>query len=37
MFIHSTEDEHIDDLMDLFKVLQKYGLKILPHKVKSET
>ena len=31
-FIHSTEDEHMDDLMDLFKVLQKYGLKISPHK-----
>ena len=26
-FIHSTEDEHMDDLLDLFKVLQKYGLK----------
>ena len=32
MFIHSTEDEHMDNLMDLFKVLQKYGLKISPHK-----
>ena len=31
-FIHSTEDEHIDDLMDLFKVLQKYSFKISPHK-----
>ena len=31
-FIHSTEEEHIDDLMDLFKVLWKYGLKISPHK-----
>ena len=31
-FIHSTVDEHMDDLMDLFKVLQKYGLKISPHK-----
>ena len=30
--LHSTEDEHMDDLMDLFKVLQKYGLKISPHK-----
>ena len=29
MFIHSTTEEHIDDLMDLFKVLRKYGLKIL--------
>ena len=27
-FIHLTADEHMDDLMDLFKVLQKYGLKI---------
>ena len=27
MFIHSTEDEHMDGLMDLFKVLQKYGFK----------
>ena len=24
--------KHMDDLMDLFKVLRKYGLKILPHK-----
>ena len=32
MFIHSTAEEHMDDLMDLFKVLQKYGLKISPHK-----
>ena len=31
-FIHSTKEEHMDDLMDLFKVLQKYGLKISPHK-----
>ena len=31
-FIHSTEDEDMDGLMDLFKVLWKYGLKILPHK-----
>ena len=31
-FIHSTADEQMDDLMDLFKVLQKYGLKISPHK-----
>ena len=31
-FIHSTADEHMDDLMDLFKVLQKYGLKISPYK-----
>ena len=31
-FIHSTAEEHMDDLLDLFKVLRKYGLKILPHK-----
>ena len=31
-FIHSTADKHMDDLLDLFKVLQKYGLKISPHK-----
>ena len=31
-FIHSTAEEHMDDLMDLFKVLWKYGLKISPHK-----
>ena len=31
-FMHSTAEEHMDDLMDLFKVLQKYGLKISPHK-----
>ena len=29
-FIHSTKEEHVDDLMDL--VLHKYGLKISPHK-----
>ena len=27
-FIHSTKEEHVDDLMDPFKVLCKYGLKI---------
>ena len=32
MFIHSTTEEHMDDLMDLFKVLRKYGLKLSPHK-----
>ena len=32
MFIHSTAEEHMDNLMDLFKVLRKYGLKISPHK-----
>ena len=32
MFIHSTVEEHMDDLMDLFKVLRKYGLKLSPHK-----
>ena len=25
-FIHSTAEEHIDDLMDLFKVFRKYVL-----------
>ena len=32
IFIHLTEDKHMDDLMDLFKVLWKYGLKISSHK-----
>ena len=31
-FIHSTAEEHMDDLMDLFKVMRKYGLKLSPHK-----
>ena len=31
-FIYSTKDGHMDDLMDLFKVLQKYGLKISSRK-----
>ena len=31
-FIHSTAEEHLDDLMDLFKVLRKYSLKLSPHK-----
>ena len=31
-FTHSTAEEHMDDLMDVFKVLQKYSLKISPHK-----
>ena len=31
-FIHSTKEEHMDNLMDLFQVPQKYGLKISPHK-----
>ena len=31
-FIHSTADKHMDDLLDLFKVLWKYGLKISSHK-----
>ena len=31
-FIHSTAEGHMDDLLDLFKVLQKYDLKISPHK-----
>ena len=29
-FIHSTAEEHMDDLIDLFKVLRKYGLKLSP-------
>ena len=32
IFIHSTKEEHMDDLKDLFKVLKKYGLKISPNK-----
>ena len=32
IFIHSTAEEHMDDFMDLFKVLRKYGLKLSPHK-----
>ena len=31
-FIHSTAEEHMDDLLDLLQVLRKYGLKISPHK-----
>ena len=31
-FIHLMAEEHMDDLMDLFKVLRKYGLKLSPHK-----
>ena len=31
-FIHSTKKGYIDDLMDLFKVLRKYRLKISHHK-----
>ena len=31
-FIHSTAEEHMDDLLDLLKVLQKYDLNIPPHK-----
>ena len=31
-FIHLTAEEHMDDLVDLFKVLRKYGLKLPPHK-----
>ena len=27
-FTHSINEEHMDDLIDLFKVLHKYGLKI---------
>ena len=32
MFIHSTAEEHMDNLIDLFKVLRKYSLKLSPHK-----
>ena len=31
-FIHSTAEEHMNDLMDLFQVLRKYGLKLSPYK-----
>ena len=31
-FIHSTAEEHMDNLMDLFKALRKYGLRLSPHK-----
>ena len=31
-FMHSTVDEHLDNLNNLFKVLRKYGLKLSPHK-----
>ena len=31
-FIHLTAEEHMDNLIDLFKVLRKYGLKSSPHK-----
>ena len=31
-FVHSTAEEHMGDLMDLFKILRKYGLKLSPHK-----
>ena len=31
-FIHLTADKHMDDLLDLLKVLRKYSLKISPHK-----
>ena len=31
-FIHSTSEEHMDDLTDLFKVLRKYGFKLSSHK-----
>ena len=30
--IHSTEKEHMEDLIDIFKVLRKYGIKVSPHK-----
>ena len=31
-FIHLTAEEHMDALIDLFKVLRKCGLKLSPHK-----
>ena len=31
-FIHLTVEEHKNNLMDLLKVLRKYGLKLSPHK-----
>ena len=31
MFIHLTAEEHMDDPMDLFKVLRKHSLKLSPH------
>ena len=31
-FIHLTAEEHMDNLIYLFKVLRKYGLKLSPHK-----
>ena len=31
-FIHSRAEEHMDDHMDLFKVLRKYSLQLSPHK-----
>ena len=33
-FIHSTAEEQMDDLMDLFKVLRKYGLNLSPQNVR---
>ena len=27
-FIHSTAEEHMDDLIDLFKALMKYSLRL---------
>ena len=30
--LYTTKEEHMDDLMNLFKVLQKYRLKKSPHK-----
>ena len=30
--LYTTAEEHMDDLMHLFKVLRKYGLKLSPHK-----
>ena len=32
MFIHLTAEEHMDDPLDILKILWKYGFKISPHK-----
>ena len=32
LYIQQTAEEHMDDLMNLFKMLRKYGLKLSPHR-----
>ena len=32
LLLHMTADEHMDDILDIFKVVGKYGLTISPHK-----